>query len=167
MANDPGGVNFGLQKQDLGVTMLFSFGRNGRQESQRGHAVVEVALLSPWIFMLFAGTFDLGMYGYALISTQNAARAAAVYTSTSTTTAANTGKACQYALAEMSAVPNLTGVSTCSALPLIVTAQSLPGADGATASQVTVTYRTPQLIPIPGLVGRLTVNRTVQMRCRQ
>jgi len=128
---------------------------------------VEVACLSPWIFFLFAGTFDMGMYGYALISTENAARAAAVYTSASTSTAGDNAKACQYALAEMSSVPNLRGISTCSAYPLKVTAESKAGIDGATASEVTVTYQTPQLIPIPGLMGRMIVNRKVQMRCRQ
>ena len=147
--------------------MLFAFGRKHRRQTQRGHAVVEVALLSPWIFLLFAGTFDMGMYGYALISTENAARAAAVYTSTSTVKANDTTRACQYALAEMSGIPNVQGLSTCTALPVIVTASSVPGADGATASSVSVTYRTPQLIPLPLLMGRMTVTRTVQMRCRQ
>src|SRR3954451_1065728 len=107
------------------------FGRRLGWRDRRGHAVVETALLSPWIFLLFAGTFDFGMYGYALISTQNAARAAAVYTSTSTVTAGNSDRACQYALAEMTSIPNIQGVTTCSALPLIVTASAVTGVDGA------------------------------------
>jgi Flp pilus assembly protein TadG len=147
--------------------MFFAFGRKNRRAGERGHAVVEVALLSPWIFLLFAGTFDMGMYGYAMISTENAARAAVVYTSNTTATAGDTGKACQYALAEMSAVPNVRGVTTCTSFPVIVNAQSVAGIDGATASEVTVTYQTPQLIPIPGLMGRMTINRKIQMRCRQ
>jgi Flp pilus assembly protein TadG len=147
--------------------MIFSFGKQARRRNQRGHAVVEVAVLSPWIFMLFAGTFDMGMYGYALMTTQNAARAAVVYTSNSTATAGSSSKACQYALAEMSSLPGVGGLTTCTAYPVIVTANSVAGADGATASEVTVTYRTPQLIPIPGLMGRLVAVRTVQMRCRQ
>src|SRR5947208_17028905 len=102
-------------------------GRGVCSRSRRGHAVLETALLSPWIFLLFAGTFDLGMYGYALISTQNAARAAAVYTSTSTITAGNTDRACQYALGEMTSIPNMQGVTTCSAYPLIVTANAVTG----------------------------------------
>ena len=53
-------------------------------------------------------------------------------------------------------------------LPLIVSASLVPvGADGAAASSVSVTYQSPQLIPIPGLMGRLTVTRTAQMRVRQ
>ena len=147
--------------------MLSCIGRKNRRNSQRGHAVLEVSLLSPWIFMLFAGTFDMGMYGYALISTENAARVAAVYTSAYTSSAGDAAKACQYALAEMSALPNVRGLTTCGAYPVKVDAQSVTGIDGATASEVTVTYQTPQLIPIPRLMGRLTVNRKVQMRCRQ
>jgi Flp pilus assembly protein TadG len=146
---------------------LVSWGGQRRLGSRRGHAVVETALLSPWIFMLFAGTFDLGMYGYALISTENAARTAAVYTSASTVNADNSSKACQYALSEMNSLPNVQGVSSCDSYPLIVSASAVTGADGAAASSVSVTYRTPQLIPIPGVMGRLTVTRIVQMRCRQ
>jgi Flp pilus assembly protein TadG len=138
-----------------------------RRCGQRGHAVIETALLSPWIFLLFAGTFDMGMYGYALSCTQNAARAAAVYTSISNIKAGDTNGACQYALAEMNALPNVRGLGSCNAYPLIVTASAVTGVDGDSASSVSVTYRTPQLIPIPGLTGQMTVTRTVQMRCRQ
>jgi len=154
------------QQLDLGGSMRLSLGLH-RRERQRGHAVVETALLAPWIFLLFAGTFDVGMYGYALISTENAARAAAVYTSTSTTKAGDTTRACQYALAEMGSLPNVSGLTTCNAYPVMVNATPVTGVDGASASSVSVTYRTPQLIPIPGLMGRLTVTRTIQMRCRQ
>ena len=68
---------------------------------------------SPLGYFCFAGTFDMGMYGYALISTQNAARAAAVFTSTSTAKATDSAKACQFALAEMDALPNVEDVSSC------------------------------------------------------
>lgn len=130
--------------------------------------MLETALLSPWIFFLFAGIFDVGMYGYALISTQNAARAAAVFTSTTTAKAADSARACQFALSEMNALPNVRALSSCNSLPLIVSASLVPvGADGAPASSVSVTYQSPQLIPIPGLTGRLTVTRTAQMRVRQ
>src|SRR5438128_767679 len=48
-----------------------------RRRRQDGHAVIEIALLAPWIFFLFAGTLDMGFYLSALIATQNAARVAA------------------------------------------------------------------------------------------
>ncbi|MBZ5582502.1 MAG: pilus assembly protein [Acidobacteriia bacterium] len=136
-----------------------------REARRRGHAALELALLSPWIFFLFAGTLDMGFYAYALISTQNAARVAVEYTSKAPGTSADSDGACRYALAELSGMGNLRGVTTCGATPLIVTAQKITADfDGVTASAVTVTYRTPMLIPIPGLPGQLTVKRTVQMR---
>ena len=45
---------------------------------ERGHAVVEIALMAPRIFFLFVGIYDVGVYSYAAICTQNAARAAAL-----------------------------------------------------------------------------------------
>jgi len=133
---------------------------------ERGHAVLETALLLPWVLFLFVGAFDFGFYSYALISTQNAARVAAWYTSQSKSTAADAATACTYALAELQALPNVgTSVTTCSASPVVVTATQVTGVDNAEASQVSVTYTSPQLIPIPGaLPGKYTFDRTVQMR---
>jgi Flp pilus assembly protein TadG len=133
---------------------------------QRGHAVIEIAMLSPWIFFLFAGIVDMGFYAYALISTENAARVAVVYTSTSSTVAADSTGACTYALAELNSMSNVRGVSTCNSLPVQVTASQVTGADGQPASSVSVTYQTITMIPIPGLTGQLTVTRTAQMRLR-
>ena len=136
-------------------------------KGRSGHAVIEVALLLPWVIFLFAGTLDMGFYLHALIATQNAARVAAEYTSSDSGYAADSTGACRYARAEMNTLPNLSGVANCNSLPLIVTATSVPsGADGAAASSVSVTYQTNMMFPIPGLMGRLTVTRTVQMRVR-
>jgi hypothetical protein len=55
----------------------------------RGHAVVEISLLAPWILFLFVGTLDLGFYSYALICTQKAARVAVTHTSSRSATAAD------------------------------------------------------------------------------
>jgi Flp pilus assembly protein TadG len=130
----------------------------------RGHAVLEVALLSPWILFLFVGTFDLGFYTHALIATQNAARAGAAYTSRSSSFAANATGACRYALEELKTMSNVRNLTSCGTAPLIVTATALPaGVDGWPASSVSVTYQTNRLIPIPGLVGQLNITRTVQM----
>lgn len=129
----------------------------------RGHAVIEVALLSPWIFFLFAGTFDLGFYANAIIATQNAARAAASYTSRASSRAADSAGACKYALTELKTMSNVRNLTSCNSSPLIVTASSVTGADGSPASSVSVTYTTNTLIPIPGLAGQFTITRTVQM----
>ena len=133
---------------------------------EHGHAMLEAALLLPWVLFLFVGAFDLGFYNYALISTQNAARVAAWYTSQTTSTSTDSTTACTYALAELASLPNVgTSVTTCSASPVVVTASQVTGVDGGLASQVKVSYTSPQLIPLPGaLPGQYTFNRTVQMR---
>jgi len=48
-----------------------------------------MALLLPWYFFLFVGTFDWGFYAHALISTEAAARTAVLYTSQSSATASD------------------------------------------------------------------------------
>ena len=139
---------------------------SGKQKRpDQGHAVIEVSLLAPWILFLFVGALDLGFYSYALICTQNAARVAAIYTSSSSALAADSAGACQAALAEMNTMANVRSLSSCTSYPLIVTATSGAGVDGDAASTVSVTYQTNQLIPIPGLLrSRLTVTRQAQMR---
>jgi Flp pilus assembly protein TadG len=133
---------------------------------EQGHAMLETALLLPWVLFLFVGAFDLGFYNYALISTQNAARVAAWYTSQTKTTASDATTACTYALAELQAMPNVgSSVTTCNASPVVVTATQVTGTDGAEATQVRVSYTSPNLIPIPGtLPAQYTFDRTVQMR---
>ena len=54
-----------------------------RKRREAGNSIVEVALLAPWIFFLFVGIFDLGFFTYAVICTENAARAAATQTAAS------------------------------------------------------------------------------------
>jgi Flp pilus assembly protein TadG len=154
--------------------------RKREHTGRRGHAIVETALLAPWIFFLFVGVLDFGFYAYAAISTENAARVAALYTSSTGTLARDAHGACQYVVNEMRALPNVgQGTScpssctgACTAGPLTVQAQALDGlsgrplgVDGAPASQVTVTYRTISRIPIPGLLPmQLNMTRSVQMR---
>ncbi len=132
---------------------------------RRGHAVLEGALLAPWMMFLFVGAFDVGFYNYAVICTENAARVAALYTSSGASVDADSYGACQYALAELNSMSNVRGLTPpCTSLPVIVTASQVTGIDGALATQVSVTYQTNQLIPLPWLTGRLTITRTAQMR---
>lgn len=139
----------------------------GGRWREHGHAVIEVSLMAPWIFFLFVGTLDFGFYSYAVIATQNAARVAAMQTSTNTTTMADSTLACNYALTELNVLPNTRSLTTCAALPVIVNATSFVDADGATGSRVDVTYQTINMIPIPGLSGRLSITRNAQMRLKQ
>ena len=145
----------------------FTAGQILHKKRVKGHAILEAALLLPWLIFLFIGTFDMGFYSYALVCTENAVRVAAEYTATSTFTANDNDTACSLALQEFSSLPNLRGVSTCGSLPLIVQTTTVTEPDGAQASQVSVQYQSGQFIPIPGLLsGRLTVTRIAQMRIR-
>jgi Flp pilus assembly protein TadG len=141
-----------------------------RRKGCRGGSALEMAFFLPWYIFLFVGVYDWGFYAHALISTASAARVAALYTSTDSTTKADQATACTFALQELSPAPNLGSITSCGALPAIVTAVAKTGvnsADGSDASEVTVTYRTNQLIPIPGLLkGRHTFYSVVQMRVR-
>jgi Flp pilus assembly protein TadG len=140
-----------------------------RKVSEGGNAIVETALMMPWIFFLFLLIVDFGFYGYAAIVTQNAARVAALATARYDSVAGNQTYACLYAKPEMRFLPNYTQFSsgTCSALPLTITATRVTAADDATkfASRVSVTYQTVPMIPIPGLMtGQLTITRTAEVR---
>jgi len=141
-----------------------------RLKNRRGTAVVEVALLMPWIAFLFVGVFDFGFYSYAAIATQNAARAAAIQLASGAT------NSCAAALAELRMLPNTTGLTTCTAAPVQVSDLTLtnattpPCADcslntTATSRQATVTYQSIPLVPIPGiLTGRLSLTRIAEVR---
>jgi Flp pilus assembly protein TadG len=148
---------------------------NNRRKRQRGGSALEMALLLPWYFFLFVGTFDWGFYAHALISTEAAARTAVLYTSQSSATASDQADACILANEEMRIVPNISNsdATTCSTSPLVVTAvQAGPGQtvstfDNSQGSQVSVTYTTLSLIPIPFvLTNKATFLRVVTMRLR-
>lgn len=144
-----------------------SFPVRKARNRRRGGSALEMAMLLPWYAFLFVGTFDWGFYSHALVSARAAARSAALYTSTSSSTAADQATACIYARNEMKVSNNVSGTTTCQAAPLIVTASSVTGADGQAASQVTVKYQTLSLIPIPGLLDKqFWVSYTVQFRLR-
>jgi Flp pilus assembly protein TadG len=158
------------------------FNQSRRRKSQAGNAMVEVALMSPWIFFLFVGVFDMGFYAYAIICTENAARAAAMQTAASVN-AANASVAalaCPAVLKEMNLLLNVGGgITTCAANALAVDAanpvgvekktlcgasppsgvvcDATPCADcvavpSAVSSQVAVTYQSNGFIPIPGIL---------------
>jgi Flp pilus assembly protein TadG len=138
---------------------------------EKGSAIVELTLLLPWFLFLFVGALDMGFYGYALVTLESATRVAALYAAGTTTTSTDSATACFYAVEELKGNINMVGVTTCAgASPVRVTTTPVSGAnsaDTAAAVQVVVTYTTPQLIPIPGVMsGQFTISRTVQMRIR-
>jgi hypothetical protein len=131
--------------------------------------MVESCLLFPWFILLFVGALDAGFDLYALIGVQSAARIAALYTSTSSSTAGDSAGACTLVLQALNYMPNIHGVvTTCSATPLTVTATG-PTTDqyGNSYSTVSVTYQTVALMPIPGiLAAQFTITRTAKMQLR-
>jgi Flp pilus assembly protein TadG len=138
-----------------------------RKQRQRGSSIIEITLLMPWFVFLFVGAFDWGFYAHALISVENAARVAVLYTSGSSATAGDQATACTLSLQELSVTANVPSSGTCTSLPVIVTATAVTGADGKPASEVSVTYQTLSLIPIPGVLNnQFTLRRTTQMRLR-
>jgi len=133
---------------------------------------VEVTLLVPWLVFAFVAAFNFGIFAYALVSTQNAARSAAMYASQSLTVAqsgAIVTQVCTYVLGELGDAPGVgSGVTTCTGTPVTVTVTArTPGAGNMNTVQVSVTYNTMQLIPLPGLMaGSLSITRMVEMPIR-
>ncbi|MGD1072429.1 MAG: TadE family protein [Bryobacteraceae bacterium] len=145
-----------------------------RNRRRAGNNIIEFSFLMPWYVFLFVGTYDFGFFAYSLISVQTAATVGATYCATNSTTATDSTTACGYALNQLINMPNVSacaaGTTVTSSAPLAVSASSITGAsspDGNPATAVTVTYLTPQLIPIPVLLpGTLTITRVVKMRMR-
>ncbi len=133
---------------------------------RKGHSVIEVALMLPWLFFLFVGIADFGFYAHALISTENAARAAAI--TAGRYSSANLGPAqtaaCLSVFNELQAMPNASSLPAgCGALPLLVSTSQFTDADGNLGVQVQVSYQPIPMIPVPGLLPQqLTMTRTVQ-----
>lgn len=133
--------------------------------------MVEVTLLVPWMIFSFVAAFNFGIFAYALISTENAARSAAMYASQSLTVAQSGSivtQVCPYALGELGDAPGVGTVTTCTSTPVTVTVSpQTPGAGNMNTVRVSVTYNTMQLIPLPGLMaGSLSITRTVEMPIR-
>jgi hypothetical protein len=127
--------------------------------------VMEVTLLVPWLVFAFVAAFNFGIFAYALVSTLNAARSAAMFASQSLTVAQSgtiVTQLCTYVLGELGDAPGVgSGVTTCNGTPVTVTAAArTPGAGNMHTVQVSVTYNTMQLIPLPGLMaGSLSITR--------
>lgn len=139
-----------------------------REYRRRGHAAIEAAVLVPAFIFCSIGVFDAGFYCWALIATQNAARAVAVYAMTvyGANATPSATIACGYALQTLRGAPNVgSSLSACTAAPVQVTFSQVNDAFAKPAATATVVYQTIPLLPLPGIVaGQLTITRTVQMR---
>lgn len=141
-----------------------------RASKRRGHAVMEFALVAPWIFFAFVGVIDFGFYAYWLMTVTNASRTAAHVASELGSAQA---QACNEVLNEMRGVIGWAGASTtCDASPLIVTVTPLDetttpaSADASQSVLVSVTWETTPLIPVPGILQGFTIRRDAEMRRR-
>jgi Flp pilus assembly protein TadG len=136
------------------------------KRSQRGNSVIEVSLMAPWILLLFICVFDFGFYVYAAISVENAARVAALHTSSNPRLTADQGTACFYAVQELQRTANVAALPAsfgCAGDPLRVTAEATT-VNGVRASQVTVQYETNVGIPLPWFSNIYRITRIVSMR---
>jgi hypothetical protein len=84
--------------------------RTERRKRQRGQAIVEAALMMPWLAFLFVGVLDFGFYAYSAICVQNAARAVAIASANPSSLVSP----CQAALGELTGLPNMINVTTTS-----------------------------------------------------
>ena len=158
------------------------FGR--RNKSARGNAFVEVALMAPWIFLLFLAIFNFGFFAYAGISVSNSARAAVLEMGRRNSNSLDQVLACSIVKKELEYLPNSVawragGADTaCDRAPLVVTVgnagSAIPGKnpDGTDngallAARVRVTYTSIQLFPLPFLQGLMTLSRKAEMRVYQ
>lgn len=139
--------------------------------AKRGQAVVEVSLLIPWMVFSFVAALNFGVFAYSLISTQSAARSAAMFASQSLSVAQSgsiVAQVCPYALGELGDAPGMRAVTTCAGPPVTVSVTPhTPGSAGINTVTVAVTYNTMELIAIPGLMaGSLAITRSVEMPIR-
>jgi Flp pilus assembly protein TadG len=120
----------------------------------RGAAVAELAILLPFLALIFVAAVDFGRVFYYHVIVTNSARSGALYGSIDAAHAADTTGIQTAAQAE---APELTSTLNVS---------STTGTDGAGNPfvSVTVTYPFTTITNFPGIPGSATVGRTVQMR---
>jgi len=147
-----------------------------KTKSERGNALIELALVAPILFVLALVTFDAGMYMYSFISVQNAARAAALRNSGGRESASDQSGACAIVTDQLRGLPAISAApGSCNTAPLVVSSSLCNGnsacgdaeasADGNMAAIVVVQYTPPTLFRLP-LTGPLTVRAASQMKLR-
>lgn len=145
---------------------------------QKGNAIVEFALIAPLLFPLLLVIFDFGLYAYAFISVENAARVGALRNSGGIDSAADQTGACAMAIEELRGMPNIGSsfTSSCGGSPISVSAVLLcpsstkcsgssASLDSYPAAMVTVSYTVPDLFRFP-LIAPQTITRSAEMRMR-
>jgi len=125
------------------------------RDSRRGAAIVELALLSPFLLFLFVIVVDFGRVFYYSQTVQNAARAGALYLSDDVSKASS-----PYADVTAAARADATNLSPAPT----VSSSTGNDANGNPYVRVTVTWTFNPVMHLPGLPASLNISRTVQMR---
>lgn len=146
-----------------------------RTRRKKGQAILEFSLVCPALFIVMLVILDFGIWIYAFISVENAARAAAMRNSLGQESASDQSAACNMVREELRGLPNI-GYSyqgNCTSAPLVVASVYCSGngacagaastADGGPASAITVTYTIPGAFALP-FAKFSTVTRTARMR---
>ena len=144
-----------------------------RRRPLAGHAVIELALIGPWLFLLFAVVLNFGMFMYTGISVANAARAAALEAGRSSVSALDQALACTIVREELRYLPGITVSLPCNAAPLVVVmgnaGSAITAIDDNTkaGARVRVTYTNPPLFALPGMNSQFTISRAAEVRVFQ
>ncbi|MGH9722177.1 MAG: TadE/TadG family type IV pilus assembly protein [Bryobacteraceae bacterium] len=151
--------------------------RRNTGSGRKGNTLIEFALVAGVLFVLLLVVLNLGLYSYAFISVQNAARVAAARNAGGLESAVDQAAACAMTIEELRGLPNLGSSfsSSCTAAPLRVSSVLCSGsaacggspasADGAPAALVTISYDVPAAFQLP-MLSVTQITRTAQMKIR-
>ncbi|MGC9199921.1 MAG: TadE/TadG family type IV pilus assembly protein [Acidobacteriaceae bacterium] len=143
--------------------------------SDRGQALVELALTLPLCFLLLVGAAEFGRLAYLAIEVANAARAGAAYGAQTAITASDTAG---IALAATQDAPNVTGISATSSTSCVCSTGGALVCTNALAScasparileyvTVNTTATVGPLFNYPGLPHTFTLSGQTIMRVEQ
>lgn len=123
--------------------------------ARKGSAALELAILLPWLLILFMIVVDFTRIFYFTQTIENCARAGALYASD-----ASTQSQSPYANVTQAALADATNLSP------QPTVSSSSGTDGAGNDyvRVTVTWTFNMIMRVPGFAPTRTLTRMVQMR---
>ncbi len=129
--------------------------------SDRGQALVELALIAPVLIILMLGVIDYGRVYFAYISVTNGARVGADYAATGPAEAADTAGIKAAALTDTSDLLDQSPTNP------DVTVTTANDSQGRLYADVTMTYTFSTLFPWPGLPTSIDIERTVRSRVVQ
>jgi Flp pilus assembly protein TadG len=139
----------------------------GLAKSESGAALVELAVVTPFLALLLTGLIDFGRYTYDAILAANAARAAAAYGAQTLVTARDTNgmKAAANGDAAGLTLTNVAASSVCTVGGAVVACGTSTAETVFVQVNTTGTY-TP-LVKYPFLPSTVTVSGSSYMRVEQ